>query len=408
MPATDLHNSKNNPYFAELNACAQQLSSLNVQRKADQSLLDAKLAHKPEEDKKLLAELEKQLSQVDDTLFDYTHVLYAKPSGFLSWLSNPFGASKFEREAKERARELNERRASLKTTLRQKIAQIQSHATRVAGIDEYKQRALIRTADCQIELVTERLAATKAKSAQLLDRIATLIQSADNLDTEMHTLEQDLADATRMDSVLGSVPANKRYEIHNQCADRFRGEGSPRKVINNVRRQLDGASRQKDKITAKIADEVRKLHVVIKRVFIDGNNLCTKQAHNRKMFIGTAAVEALATELLAQGYEVTVVFDQKIGAGNDSLSFQRVLQNFEEAVKVEQAPPRTPADELLMSFANEDQDCILSNDRFVDYGHKKLVQDKRVFRVLISDHLVAVPFLNLEVPYSAPSGASWS
>lgn len=398
-----LHKSINNPYSGELIELENKIVEATRQRIFDQKLLDAVLSYKPEIAKKSISDLEQQIKLKQNLWAARPITLTGLPSS-LVWLAlNPvayFSMKAKNKEAEREAAKENEDHESKIADLKQKIKKIQDLDQQVAGIDEFKQRALVRTADCQLELLAAKQASVQGQSVSLLRSAGELVKKADELDVEISTMTQGLTTATSLDDQLGAVAPNRRYEVHQRCAELFQGEGSPKKVITALRRQLDGATRAKEKVSTKIHEEVRKQQLVIKRVFIDGNNLCSRQTHDGRVFVGTVAIEALATALVAKGYAVTVVFDQKIGIGRNQIPFQRVLQNFEDPIRVEQAPPQTPADELLMSFANDLHDCILSNDRFTDYSHKSIVKENRVLRVLIHDHVIAVPFLNLDVPYS--------
>lgn len=138
------------------------------------------------------------------------------------------------------------------------------------------------------------------------------------------------------------------------------------------------------------------MEIVVKRVFIDGNNLCFKRNQYKDHFIGTKAVEAVAIALLHKGMEVTVVFDHHIGKGKDRVSFDHIQQSFEKKISVHQAPPDITADLVLMMMASDEFDCVISNDKFTDHRERLAVKDKRVFRAVVTESLVSVPMLNVE------------
>lgn len=184
-------------------------------------------------------------------------------------------------------------------------------------------------------------------------------------------------------------------EIKKINLDLNKAHHSPQNKKSNLLKIINNKERQRNKLYVRIGRELQTYQRVIKRVFLDGNNLSNKQSHYKKTYIGTQALEALATELLTKGYEVIIVFDHQVSR-NKEISFDRIEQNFEPEVKLYRASPDTSADTILMSLAKEETDCIISNDRFIDYLDKSIVIENRIFRCFINNETAIIEQLDIE------------
>lgn len=326
-------------------------------------------------------------------------ILQDPSSGFWGRI---FGSKEREEQQKQLEAEDKRRKETISTEIKELEFQIKSKRSlmeRFDSMDEYQLRAMIKMHECRDEIIQGKIQSVSAKRARLQQAIGPLLEDAERYRQQVRDCEDGLQACQRYTEQLAvyrDAPSRRR-QVHEACAAQFNGNGRPSDVANDLKKKLDAARRQLDKIDGRIDEEIRKMEIVVKRAFIDGNNLCFKRQQYKDSFIGTKAVEAIATALLQSGMKVTVVFDPHIGKGKDSLSFDRVRQNFEKGIEVEQAPPETSADLVLMMMARDEFDCIISNDKFSDHGERSVVREKRVFRAIITDSLVSVPMLNLEV-----------
>lgn len=320
--------------------------------------------------------------------------------GIFGKILNLFGESEASRlkrlkeEDLHRKNMINQEMINLDLRIKEALAVVE----RYKNIDEYKLRAIVKTYECRDEIILEKIQSVQVQHDKIEATIGPLLRSADEYRKQVADCMAGIEDCNIFTKRLSLNINNSRArrEVHEACAERFNGNGNPSDVAKGLNNKLEANRRQLIKIEERVNIEVKKMLLVIKRAFIDGNNLCFRRSQYKDIFIGTKAVEAIATHLLNRGLDVTVVFDNHIGRGANHLSFDRVQQNFEKGVKLLQAPPDTSADSVLMIISRDQYDCVISNDKFSDYAERSVVKEGRVFRVIITDSIVAVPMLNLE------------
>ena len=209
--------------------------------------------------------------------------------------------------------------------------------------------------------------------------------------------------ATAKDHIRRAEPMNQRldeaensYEraiIHQECEKLF-GDGSPSKVIRKqevlirqYEKDLDKARRRALEVGKKAARDIRK-------IVIDGNNLCYEGGN----FVGLEPLIAL-TRGLHQQYEVIVVFDSAIRSqvkSNDNV----IRAQFEVGVKVHVVASKQLADDTILSVASNNKFCyVISNDRYGEYREKEAVVDSRIIRHEILDRRVMIHDLNFNERY---------
>lgn len=228
------------------------------------------------------------------------------------------------------------------------------------------------------------IAAGKCEHVERIDKARWDIQRARELKAELMTCIQ------RGDRV-------GQRAVEEQCLRELGRDIDPGVVEERCQKEILRAQNAIEKIDQRIAHELSKYQgqISLQRVFLDGNNLSNRSGGNGKdRYVGTLAVEALATELLSRGYAVTVVFDHKF-AKRMTTTFDRLQQCFEKEVNVYRSPPDTPADFVLMQLAIEPTDCIISNDQFTDFPDKLVVKECRVYGCFINDRTAFVEKLDL-------------
>lgn len=230
----------------------------------------------------------------------------------------------------------------------------------------------------------ERLKAAHAADNAELVRIETKIrphtQELDRLQSELATLNADIARANRFEQELSSAANSyERAMVHKECEEKF-GTGSPKQVISDRRGKIRSLDNNIPKLERRVREELQKLERTIGHLLIDGNNAC----YEGQSFIGLRAISALLRELGGR-FKTTVVFDASIRAmlKTDTQGIERALGI---SVNTHVAPTKTAADEYLLKLANHDDSAfILSNDRFAEYHDYAAVKSGRLFRFLIAD-----------------------
>lgn len=325
------------------------------------------------------------------------------PPGFLEKL---FGFGEYYKAQEKRVeieaerKRYQEKLAFEIAKLDEKIKEGQALIRRYKSLDEYQLRAMVKMYECREEIFKGKIHSVSEKLENLRQAVGPLLENAECYRHQVRNYEKDLKSCQAYLEQLSAyydMPA-KRRKVHEACAEQFNGNGRPSEVAADIKKKLEAARRQLIKIEDRIEEEIKKMDIVVKRAFIDGNNICFRRNQYKDDFIGTQALEAVATALLKIGIEVTIVFDPYIGKGKDRMSFDRVQQNFEKEITLYQAPPDTTADLVLMMMARDEFDCVISNDKFADYAERSVVKEKRVFRAVITESVVSVPMLNLEVP----------
>ena len=183
-----------------------------------------------------------------------------------------------------------------------------------------------------------------------------------------------------------------RAMIHQECENTL-GEGSPKKIkhqqeglIRKLERDLEKAKKRAIHIREKTSQNIKK-------IIIDGNNMCYEGGR----FVGFLPLIKLISEL-EKKYVVIIVFDSAIRAqvkAND----QAIREQFNN-INIHVVATKQLADETILVIASNDDSCyILSNDRFGEYMEKDVVKNNRLIRHEIVDGKVIIHDLNVNVRY---------
>lgn len=194
----------------------------------------------------------------------------------------------------------------------------------------------------------------------------------------------------------GKDPYQSR-RIYDACRERFgkTGRESPRQILAELDGNRARLERDVAKLEQRIRTKARQLAIRPRRVVIDGSNMCFRE----KELIGVRALVATAGRVAElPGCEAKVVFDQST-VQRMRMSSHAVAQRFPGGVEVVVSPRDQPADELILRLAEEEGAYVLSNDRFVDFPDRAAVRSRRVLGHSITDHMVFVADLGLEVRY---------
>ena len=190
--------------------------------------------------------------------------------------------------------------------------------------------------------------------------------------------------------------ADNSYEramIHEECEKLF-GDGRPKKIIRQLEGTIRRFERDLDKAQKRALIVGEKSSRDIKRIIIDGNNMC----YEGNKFVGLDPLIASA-QLLLKKYKVTIIFDSAIRSQSKS-NDQIIREQFNRNIKIHVVATKQLADETILDVASDDDTCfILSNDRFGEYNEKEAVKNNRLIRHEIVDRKVIIHDLNINVRY---------
>jgi hypothetical protein len=250
-----------------------------------------------------------------------------------------------------------------------------------------KEKYEIDLGSCNEELIKIRNIYNNIENA-----ISPIIPIIQEKVSEIEKVKDQIAEAKEYSEALSSeTNPYERKLIHEECEDRF-GDGSPAKVITRLSGLIEKLNRNLDKLTDRLESEVRKNERDVRKVIIDGNNLCHNQ--NTGKFIGLSILKRLIP-VLKKKYKILVIFDWSIRKtfSNEDISNQLKGIEFLIAEKGEKA------DSLVFDTATDLYAVVLSNDNFVDYQEKFALKNKLVIKYnLLSDRLIINDLnINMEI-----------
>lgn len=277
-----------------------------------------------------------------------------------------------------------------------------SAATRIeSDLKKYNQHDPLAF-DAEIDAKTKEILALSMRKKEIeqqrdeLDaKLSAPLIELKKLELQRSSVASDRSRAQTMDDQMSN--ADNSYEkamIHEKCKQAF-GDSSPRKIMNAKGRELEGLDRNIKKLQMRLEAIAEKSSRTIRRLIIDGNNMC--YVHSSRNFLGLSALRPVANSL-AEKYEVMVVFDSSI---RDQLqkSDRQIVDCFSERVRVHIVAIDEKADETLLKIASEQDDWIISGDRFGEYPEIPAVRDKRLIRHEILEDRVLINDLDVEVRY---------
>lgn len=184
----------------------------------------------------------------------------------------------------------------------------------------------------------------------------------------------------------------ERKMIHNECEDNL-GDSRPQNIINNGKREINRNNRDLKKAEDRAITIGLKASRIIKKIIIDGNNMC----YSGNILLGIEPLKCIINEL-SKKYEIVLVFDANI---NETLKITNVyLESIFKEIEFHIVQPGIPADEIIIYIANNDVMCyILSNDRFGDYRDKEVVKNGRIINHEILNNKVLIPDLGVSIEY---------
>jgi len=308
--------------------------------------------------------------------------------------------------------ELRAERARLRRTLKQmnaekhsrikareeilaRVARTQAEITRHASFDAPEKERQLTEIRKSRQCERENLAKAIEEKRHVDEQLEPLLAQMHTLESRRKEVSSALEAAQALEDRLSSAEsAYEKAMIHQECESMF-DERRPHKVIHERRRELRQIDRDYEKLLSRAKEIGQRGARRIKRIIIDGNNLCYEDSE----FIGLAALRALLPALLARKYEVVVVFDAAIRRLTNARDAD-IERQLGGGAKVHVVAARRRADETILDLAATDEyTYVLSNDRFADFGEKPVVMQNRLLRHEIVDGEVLVHDLGIRAKY---------
>lgn len=262
------------------------------------------------------------------------------------------------------------------------------------SFDKLSVEATLRAVSIQIEQLTsevDELGPLKERVdgllKPLLDKLMELLQQKEALETELDRakqMERNLACASN---------GYERKQVHSDCRNLF-NESSPEKVISSRLNKLQSIERNAKKLDQRLKMVAKRATGEIKKLVIDGNNLCYRQ----DIFIGLDAILAVASKL-SSDYSVLVVFDATI-RNHLRASDSDISSYFGRSCEVHVVASGQKADETVLDAASESNTYVISNDSFGDFPEKSAVQNRRLIKHEILSDRVFIHDLDLDESFT--------
>lgn len=252
---------------------------------------------------------------------------------------------------------------------------IQAEVAMARTFDSLLAQSAIAALQANLVRIEPQLVSLRQRSNDLDKVLREPLESVRQQEAERAGLMGKISRAEGFDKALTNAPNGyEKHQIHARCESEL-GDGKPGKVLQQSRGALRRVDDNIRKLRARIDSLIRFATWDIRHIVIDGNNLC----YEGKRFLRLAALEALVP-ILAQKYEVTLIFDASIRR-KLALSSQDIEARFPQAERVHIVATKSKADETVLAAASDDPHTfVLSNDRFADYPEKMAVKEERVLR----------------------------
>lgn len=186
----------------------------------------------------------------------------------------------------------------------------------------------------------------------------------------------------------------ERAMVHRECENLF-GDGNPSNVIRKQEKLVRQYEKDLDKTRRRAGQVGNKAARDIKKIVIDGNNLC----YERSEFVGLEPLITLTKWLHQEEYKVIVVFDSAIRSQLQS-NDKGIRAQFDDGVEVHIVASKQLADETILNIASNNKFCyVISNDRYGEYREKEAVVDGRIIRHEIVDKSIMIHDLSFSQRY---------
>jgi hypothetical protein len=266
-------------------------------------------------------------------------------------------------------------------------------ATQEAELERYRSfnlleaEAIVKGLNIQIEQLVKDVAQVKPHKDRVDSLISVPLAELRKFEKQQEYLEQEIGEAEVLARQISSTQNKKtRWEAHCSCEEKF-GVSNPTQVIRAKNADLESIKRSIKKLKERVQSLSNIASRDVKKLVIDGNNLC----YQGESFIGLGALQVVA-EKLSSNYETIIVFDASISRLLN-IPHQSISNCFGHSVKCHVVAKGRMADETLLDVAADRDTYVISNDRFIDFPDKVVVSDKRLIRHEILDGMVLIPDL---------------
>ena len=269
------------------------------------------------------------------------------------------------------------------------------------NIDKYKSfnktniSYQVETLTKEINLLEQEFGKISNLKHRVDEKLKSIIEQISKYESSIATKHEKIIEANYFENDLDDAPSSyERAKIHECCENVF-GEGNPKKIIRENEKSLRQLGRDLEKLKIRAFEVGKKASREIKKLVIDGNNMC----YEGDDFVGLLPI-LTSTKELQQDYEIIIVFDASIRSilnTNDQI----IREKFHNEIKVHIVPSTLKADETIIDIASDDSTCyMLSNDRFGDYRDKEAIENNRLIRHEIVDNKIIIHDLNINKKYN--------
>ena len=236
--------------------------------------------------------------------------------------------------------------------------------------------------------------------------IGQQIDEIEAIDTLLQDLLRKSEIAARYQQLLSATEIKwEKSRIHEQCKLEL-GSSSPGRLQSEFAEQRKPLIRRQEKFVSEARARVRVLTLGITKVVIDGNNMC--HLPMEKGFIGLGPIKAAADALIKSGLTVVIIFDPSIRKlpgcprGNAATAWLRYQTGARFVMIV---PDDTRADESILREAADSKSAVISRDNYDEAKRSPIryvaLQEERVFRHHITNARIAIPALDIDLPWFA-------
>jgi hypothetical protein len=275
------------------------------------------------------------------------------------------------------------------------VARAESDIKKYKEHDQLACDAKISGLSIEMGAMSTRLKEVAKQRAELDTQLSAPLAELKKLVSQRNDVAADASRASSLeDQMSRAANGYERAKIHEKSKQTL-GDPSPRKVKVAKERELEGIDRNIKKLQTRLEAIAEKSSRVIRRLVIDGNNLC--YLHSPRKFLGLSALRPLANTL-AEKYEVMIVFDASIREQlrkND----RQISDCFSNRIRVHIVATGQKADESLLKIASEQDDWVVSGDRFGDYPEMPAVKNRRLIRHEILEGKILLNDLGVDISY---------
>lgn len=245
-----------------------------------------------------------------------------------------------------------------------------------------------------VDEVRVRFERAKQKRRNMDGKIFDLTKEVHKYRREISSLRNKLSEIKSFEKELELCKNSyERAMIHKECSAQF-SDGNPGRLRQKTENQVRGVSRNLDKCILRIENIVMTHVRSIKKVIIDGNNLC----YQGEKFIGFRALMQ-ATRILSEKYGVLIVFDRsicKLAKKTES----NIRKIFPDNVEIHIVSNAKGADETILELASlKITSFVISNDRFAEFFNIDVVKENRLIRHEIIQNRLLIHELEVNVPW---------